>query len=495
MHATRAEPGHRNKFDGRLMRSPPKVSFVISTRNRCEVLLATLAQVHRCGLATGEFDIHVVDNASTDGTVARVRAAFPNIHLIASKTNGGSVAKNLALPHALGRYVVFLDDDSYPAAGSIARMIQHFDADAQLGAATFTVELPDGSQECSAYPDVFIGCGVGLRRRALRLVGGLPDDFFMQAEEYDLSLRLLDGGWKVCRFEDLKVHHLKTPRARVSSRTMRLDVRNNLYLILRRFPRKWIVPYSWDWMRRYAWIAASKGQTGPYICGLIEGLLRSAARPRRGAISEEAFELFAKLDQTQRLLSLSLGERFGEGMERRNASNCLDDIYHEASATHVAASADSENERLPTLHPFTQPLPEGEGPERASRCLRPLERRRVVLVDCGKNIHAYWRACQNLGVYVVAIADPKLAHPSRRYRGIPIVDDATARTMNYDLVVIANQSPVHARVRRDAWKLAQRKPVVDLLEQVGLSRGAAIDSLTSGHRVSSGSRRTAARSA
>ena len=52
-------------------------------------------------------------------------------------------------------------------------------------------------RECSAYPDVFIGCGTGFRRQALVEVGGLPEDFFMQAEEYDLSLRLLDAGWTV----------------------------------------------------------------------------------------------------------------------------------------------------------------------------------------------------------------------------------------------------------------------------------------------------------
>ena len=47
-------------------------------------------------------------------------------------------------------------------------MVEHFEAMPSLGAAVFTVTLPDGSRECSAYPDVFIGCGVGFRRAALR---------------------------------------------------------------------------------------------------------------------------------------------------------------------------------------------------------------------------------------------------------------------------------------------------------------------------------------
>ena len=378
----------------------PQVSFVISTHNRCDVLLSTLARVYQCGLDASQFDIHVIDNASADQTAQRVRNAFANVKVTRVDVNQGSVAKNIALPDALGQYVVFLDDDSYPTPGSIERMIRHFEADEKLGAATFTITLPDGSRECSAYPDVFIGCGVGFRRRALRLVGGLPDDFFMQAEEYDLSLRLINAGWRVRTFDDLHVMHLKTPRARIASRTMRLDVRNNLYLILRRFPRQWILPYAWDWMKRYAWIASSKSSIGPFVQGLVEGVLRSLVRPKRAAISDDAFEQFAKINETQCRLNAYI----------KNSSGAS----------------------------------------------------RVVLIDCGKNIHAYWRACKALGIEVIAVADAKLAHTGRRYRSIPVVSDEAARAMNYDVAIVANLSPVHASARKNHWRLTSSRPVVDL---------------------------------
>src|SRR5262249_21335860 len=156
--------------------------------------------------------------------------------------------------------IVFLDDDSYPLPSSIERMVEHFDEDPQLGAAVFTVTLPDGSRECSAYPDVFIGCGTGFRKEAINEVGALPDDFFMQAEEYDLSLRLLQGGWAIRSLDDLKVEHLKTPNARRSWRTMRLDVRNNYIVAMRYMPREWVREFTFDWLRRYDEIARSKKQ-------------------------------------------------------------------------------------------------------------------------------------------------------------------------------------------------------------------------------------------
>ncbi len=385
----------------------PQVSFIISTHNRCEVLLHTLSHIQRCGLETSDFDIHVIDNASTDMTAARVRDEFPCVRLITLDRNQGPVAKNEALPHAMGRYVVFLDDDSYPIPGAIQRMIRHFEADVKLGAATFTVNLTNGNRECSAYPDVFIGCGVGLRRRALRAVGGLPDDFFMQAEEYDLSLRLIDAGYRVRTFDDLHVMHLKTPQARISARTMRLDVRNNLFVILRRFPREHIPTLGWDWMKRYWWIASSKGATGAFLYGIFNAILRCATGLKREPVSSETFEQFVKLQETENRLR--------------------DAIANESTD-------------------LSAPM------------------KRVLLVDCGKNLFAYWRACQELGLQIVAIADRNLHHPARRYRGIRIVDDAAARKLKYDLVLISNLSSVHAQTRRSQWRITQDRPVIDLYE-------------------------------
>jgi hypothetical protein len=240
---------------------------------------------------------------------------------------------------------------------------------------------------------------VGFRRRALRLVGGLPEDFFMQAEEYDLSLRMLDGGWRVRTFDDLHVSHLKSPQARLSSRTMRLDVRNNLYLILRRFPLEWIVPLGLDWMKRYQWIASSKQLRGAFVCGVIDAVLRSIVRPQRAPVSDETFEVFAKMAETKRRLAAVAAQ---EGI------------------------------------------------------------RRVLLVDAGKNLHAYWRAARELGLEIVAIADRNLAAPSRRYRGIRIVDDETARTLKFDAAIIANLSPVHAAARLRQWRRLEERLVIDL---------------------------------
>jgi hypothetical protein len=262
--------------------------------------------------------------------------------------------------------------------------------------------LPNGSHECSAYPTVFVGCGAGFRRDALVDAGGLPDDFFMQAEEYDLSLRLMNAGWQVRRFDDLRVEHLKTLSARVETRTTRLDVRNNLLVITRNFPARWVMPFAVDWMRRYHWLAQIKGwrHRVAFWAGLAQGILKSMPPGNRHPVSDQAFEQFAMIDQIR---------------------------------------------------------------ARFERAGREQGIRKVLLLDIGKNALPFYLAAQACGIEIVAISDSLLAKKHRRYRGIPVMDDAKARELDFDAAVIANVAPVSAALRRDAWRRIDHRPVVDLL--------------------------------
>ncbi|HRK29963.1 MAG TPA: glycosyltransferase [Tepidisphaeraceae bacterium] len=324
----------------------PTVSIILSTRNRCATTLETLSRIEACGLDDHAYELIVVDNASRDGTPDAIAREFRRACLIRLDRNEGSVAKNHGLLRAAGKYVAFFDDDSFPLPGSVERMVRHFQLNPRLAAAGFTVTLPNGRRECSAYPNVFIGCGVGLRRSALIEVGPLPHDFFMQAEEYDLSLRLLDAGWQVQTFDDLHVHHAKSPATRSSAQKMRLDVRNNLLVVMRRFPGDWRDAYLRDWMTRYWAMAAQSHRRTAAALGFAGGLARHTVTMIDQPVSDAAFEQFSRINQTQTLL--------------------------QSTARHRGL-------------------------------------RRVVLVDWGKNLLAYRLACENAGVQVVAIADESLA--------------------------------------------------------------------------------------
>jgi hypothetical protein len=191
-----------------------------------------------------------------------------------------------------------------------------------------------------------------------------------------------------------------------------LDVRNNLLVVTRYFPRRWVRAFALDWMRRYWWIAGSKGWRHrlAFWRGLIEGIAMSMRPGHRRAVSEEVFERLAMVEEIQRRMSRVVRER---GLSS------------------------------------------------------------ILLVDVGKNVLAFWLAARACGVRVVATADERLAANGRRYRGVPVVTDAAARLLCFDAAVIANVSPVHAAVRADVWRRGSQRVVIDLFETSDGVRAAA----------------------
>ena len=361
------------------------ISFILATHNRRDVLQHTLERIAACGLASREYEILVVDNCSTDGTKELVRRRTPGARLIVLERNRGSCAKGLAVPHARGEFVVFLDDDSYPLYGSLQHMVRHFEQDPSLGAAGFVVHLPDGTRECSALPNVFVGCGVGFRRAVLNAVGGLDVSYFMQAEEYDLSFRLIQAGYHVRMFDNLSVMHLKSPAARSGRQKVFYDARNNLALAATYLPAPWHREYLRDWRQRYGWLAqlaeADREFRDGCVLGLARGYYRRWTRP----------QLRLRDETTRDIFGIDLIESAMAGIAARRCSH-------------------------------------------------------ILLADLGKNIFPYYRAATMSGLQIVAIMDDRFAGNDRRYREIPIVDRARGLRLGANAIVVSNSSPIHARI-------------------------------------------------
>lgn len=374
--------------------SQPLVSIVLATHNRADVLAHTLSQLADCGLSAAQREIFVVDNASTDAT-RQTAARFPDVTLVPLRRNRGACAKAYALPRVRGEITLFLDDDSYPHPDCLPRMLEHFRRRPDLAAASCLVHLPDGSQECSALPDVFIGCGVGIRTAALREVGGLDASLFMAAEEYDVSCRLLAAGWRIETLPDLHVEHLKSPTARQSERVARYDIRNNLRLIARYFPTPVARIYNQEWRQRYQWLARLNGHEEAYSAG------------------RQAGALLARLDR----LRYRQWRLHGEPLER---------------------------------------LLRWQQVEHEMQRLRAMGVRRIILADLGKNIYAFWRGARAAGLRMLAVADDRFCQATGQYRDLPVVSTDEALRHPVDAIVVSNMSFVHAEQRFAA--LSPRTP-------------------------------------
>jgi N-acetylglucosaminyl-diphospho-decaprenol L-rhamnosyltransferase len=79
-------------------------------------------------------EVWVVDNASSDGSAEMVRAEFPQVRLIASKTNlGYAAANNLALRESQASYILLLNPDTVLPSDALARAVEFIESHPDAG--------------------------------------------------------------------------------------------------------------------------------------------------------------------------------------------------------------------------------------------------------------------------------------------------------------------------------------------------------------------------
>ena len=214
------------------------LSIVIVNWNVRDLLRSCLHSVKaHTELSSGEYEIVVVDNASSDGSVRMLAQEFPDVHVIANHENVGfGRANNQALATCHGRYLLLLNPDTIVLSGTIDRMLALAESRPDIGALGCRLQHADGGfqqwaggsrptlatiachylllnrilpaamlppplyLEREPADDADVGWVSGacmlLRRDALR--GRLFDDrFFMYCEDLELCQRLIQGGWSV----------------------------------------------------------------------------------------------------------------------------------------------------------------------------------------------------------------------------------------------------------------------------------------------------------
>lgn len=225
------------------------ISVLIITRNRVETLLWTLAQLVAL---PEEPPIIVVDNASTDGTPERVRAAFPTVNVVALSTNQGLNSRNIGVQTAQTPLVAFCDDDSFWEPGALTKAVQYFRQYSHLGVLAGKVLLGEDNRlepVCEAMRDSpltsqlplpgpailgFVCCAVVIRRQAFLAMGGFNQQFAIAGEERLFSVDMLASGWSLSYAEDMVCHHYPSP-VRDCSHRIQLLTRDTLwYYWLRR---------------------------------------------------------------------------------------------------------------------------------------------------------------------------------------------------------------------------------------------------------------------
>jgi len=214
------------------------VSVIIVNWNTPVYLKACLESLYAEPLPKVSYDVWVVDNASSDNSVAMVKRDFPQVNLIENTENAGfSKANNLAIKASTGRYVFLLNSDAAVHPGALDKLIEYADSDKQAGVMGPKVLNPDGSLQysCRSFPNLWAGffrntklgklfpnnkhlkmymlsdldhskvsivgwlsgCAMLIRRSLIERVGPMDEAFFMYCEDVDMCKRSWDAGCTV----------------------------------------------------------------------------------------------------------------------------------------------------------------------------------------------------------------------------------------------------------------------------------------------------------
>jgi cellulose synthase/poly-beta-1,6-N-acetylglucosamine synthase-like glycosyltransferase len=207
----------------------PPVSVIIAAYNEEKVILRTVHSILDNGYA--DLEVVVVDDGSTDGTLAVLRENFgddPRARILTQPNGGKSAALNHAIAHSSREILIALDADTIFRRGTIEKLVRHF-RDPRIGAVSGNAKVGNRGKWITRFQSIEYIYGFNLDRRALDLLnaitvvpgavgawrrelvaeaGGFVHDTL--AEDTDLTLAIRRRGYTI-RYEEEAVAYTEAP--------------------------------------------------------------------------------------------------------------------------------------------------------------------------------------------------------------------------------------------------------------------------------------------
>jgi len=251
--------------------TPPQIdlSVIIVNWNTCSLLRDCLRFLYTDQRAA--FEVIVVDNHSTDGSVEMARHDFPEVRLIVNSDNRGyASANNQAIEASRGRYVLLLNSDTIVPVLALQDLIAFMDRQTDAAVCSPQLLRPNGTPQPYSYGcdptvsylvirafnqiilhrhlhdwnsdhvqtvDWVSGACLMVRCEAIQEVGLLDEDFFMYFEDNDWCLRMRKHGWRIYFNPQIEITHIGGQSSKKNPKAQRA-----YYASLRHFYKK---HYRW----------------------------------------------------------------------------------------------------------------------------------------------------------------------------------------------------------------------------------------------------------
>jgi len=243
----------------------PLVSIIIVNWNGEEYLKDCLRSL---GTQTfSDFEIILVDNGSTDGSVEYIQRNFPGwVQILPNARNEGfSGGNNRGIRVASGKYIVLLNNDAQADTCWLEELVKVAEENPRAGMLACKIYLQGGSKiidnvghqiyrdglnrgrgrleadhgQYDQIEEVLFpsGCAALYRREMLEEVGLFDEDFFAYGDDTDLGLRGRLAGWKCLYVPNAIVHHRYSQSSSPYSPLKAFYVeRNRVWIAVKYFP-------------------------------------------------------------------------------------------------------------------------------------------------------------------------------------------------------------------------------------------------------------------
>ena len=210
----------------------PKVACVILNWNGWQDTIECLHAIEN--ISYRNIQIIVVDNGSTNDSIAKIRSAYPGVLLLESGKNlGFAGGNNVGIREALkqgAEYIWLLNNDTQPEKNALAALVAKALTDPKIGAVASVTYYADVPTAVEAWGGARVNLWIGYGRnstvpradtwfdslngtsllvssRAIEDIGLLDEGFFLYWEDTEFCLRLRKSGWRIAAAENSRVLH------------------------------------------------------------------------------------------------------------------------------------------------------------------------------------------------------------------------------------------------------------------------------------------------
>ncbi len=216
-----------SRIDGGKSRiAMPTVSIVIVNFNRCSDLREALKSVYMQTVTPKE--VIVVDNASTDDSVAMLRKEFPTVHVHEMTENVGMDGYSIACRMSTADYIFQMDNDSLMPDSNVLELVLGAFASAPADVAILATRVEEVRGDISLIDKVrfadkrtgviktfgYHAGGVAFKKRLMDEVGYYNRDVFLYGAELFVQLNTIAKGYTLLYAPGIFMVHRGSPVAR-----------------------------------------------------------------------------------------------------------------------------------------------------------------------------------------------------------------------------------------------------------------------------------------